>query len=289
MSVIAQKNSPTDPHCGRGTLNDDALLQRLRAGQRIEIAPGLWAERLPPPLSGPQHAPKKSAGTENVNSARSSGEDPFHASQNPDGTNALVCDVEGCGLSRLEPNGQLCVLVGISIERPPLEINELAGKPASGDKPDAIHGHLDKPEIRHPESNSAAIQVDLRTCGGGIYRDGAAVSSTKALRLPHYRNPQPDLVTLHCSQCVDHAKDSAEQRDTKGEPLLQLNAGHFFPVGLLCNAKDTPSKWPIRLGWLVVALMAAVVVPLRVAEIHSAHADREAAKARWASSSSVRG
>lgn len=45
----------------------------------------------------------------------------------------------------------------------------------------------------------------------------------------------------------------------------------------------------LRFSWLAVALLAAVVVPLRVAEIHGAHADRDAAKPRWAASSSVRG
>ncbi len=45
----------------------------------------------------------------------------------------------------------------------------------------------------------------------------------------------------------------------------------------------------LRLAWAAVALLAAVVVPLRIAEIHGAHADRNAAKARWALSTSVRG
>ncbi|WP_445391513.1 hypothetical protein [Stenotrophomonas muris] len=45
----------------------------------------------------------------------------------------------------------------------------------------------------------------------------------------------------------------------------------------------------LRLAWAVVALLAAVVVPLRIAEIHQAHTDRDASKARWALSTSVRG
>jgi len=45
----------------------------------------------------------------------------------------------------------------------------------------------------------------------------------------------------------------------------------------------------VRLAWAAVAVLAAVVVPLRIAEIHQAHADRDAAKARWALSTSVRG
>ncbi|QJP18965.1 hypothetical protein HKK60_05255 [Stenotrophomonas maltophilia] len=45
----------------------------------------------------------------------------------------------------------------------------------------------------------------------------------------------------------------------------------------------------LRLAWAAVALVAAVVVPLRIAEIHQAHTDRDAAKARWALSASVRG
>ena len=45
----------------------------------------------------------------------------------------------------------------------------------------------------------------------------------------------------------------------------------------------------IRAAWLAVALVAAVVVPLRIAEIYGAHAERDAGKARWAASSSVRG
>jgi len=36
-------------------------------------------------------------------------------------------------------------------------------------------------------------------------------------------------------------------------------------------------------------LVAAVVVPLRISEIHQAHSDRNAAKARWALTTSVRG
>ncbi len=44
-----------------------------------------------------------------------------------------------------------------------------------------------------------------------------------------------------------------------------------------------------RCAWAAVALVAAVVVPLRVAEIHQAHSDRGAVKARWAISTSVRG
>ncbi|WP_196769935.1 hypothetical protein [Stenotrophomonas maltophilia] len=45
----------------------------------------------------------------------------------------------------------------------------------------------------------------------------------------------------------------------------------------------------LRLAWAAVVLVATVVVPLRLAEIHQAHADRDAAKARWAATSSVRG
>ncbi|WP_329767275.1 hypothetical protein [Stenotrophomonas maltophilia] len=45
----------------------------------------------------------------------------------------------------------------------------------------------------------------------------------------------------------------------------------------------------LRLAWAAVALVAAIVVPMRIAEIHQAHADRDAAKARWALSTSVRG
>ena len=45
----------------------------------------------------------------------------------------------------------------------------------------------------------------------------------------------------------------------------------------------------LRITWLAVGLLAAVVVPLRIAEIHGAHAERDAAKARWAATSSVRG
>jgi len=45
----------------------------------------------------------------------------------------------------------------------------------------------------------------------------------------------------------------------------------------------------LRITWLAVGLLAAVVVPLRIAEIRSAHAYHDAAKARWATSSSVRG
>lgn len=45
----------------------------------------------------------------------------------------------------------------------------------------------------------------------------------------------------------------------------------------------------LRLAWSALALVAAAVVPLRIAEIHQAHIDRDAAKARWVTSSAVRG
>lgn len=45
----------------------------------------------------------------------------------------------------------------------------------------------------------------------------------------------------------------------------------------------------LRIAWTAVALFAAFVVPLRIAEIHQANTDRDAAKARWAATSSVRG
>ncbi|WP_394122710.1 hypothetical protein [Stenotrophomonas indicatrix] len=45
----------------------------------------------------------------------------------------------------------------------------------------------------------------------------------------------------------------------------------------------------IRFAWAAVALIAAVVVPMRVAQIHQAHSDRDAGKPRWATSSAVRG
>ncbi|WP_185752868.1 hypothetical protein [Stenotrophomonas maltophilia] len=45
----------------------------------------------------------------------------------------------------------------------------------------------------------------------------------------------------------------------------------------------------LRIAWAAVALLAAVLVPLRIAEIHQGHVDRDAAKARWAATSSVRG
>jgi hypothetical protein len=44
-----------------------------------------------------------------------------------------------------------------------------------------------------------------------------------------------------------------------------------------------------RIGWAVLALVAAVVVPLRIAEIVQAHADRVANPQRWVTTSSVRG
>ncbi|MBB5529547.1 hypothetical protein GGD72_000295 [Stenotrophomonas maltophilia] len=45
----------------------------------------------------------------------------------------------------------------------------------------------------------------------------------------------------------------------------------------------------LRLAWAAVVLVAAVVVPLRISEIHQADSDRNAAKARWALTTSVRG
>jgi len=45
-----------------------------------------------------------------------------------------------------------------------------------------------------------------------------------------------------------------------------------------------------RAAWAALAVIAAIVLPLRLIEISQAHADRDAAKARFAtSSSSVRG
>jgi len=44
-----------------------------------------------------------------------------------------------------------------------------------------------------------------------------------------------------------------------------------------------------RVAWAALAFLAAIVVPLRLAEISQAHADRDAAKARFAASTSVRG
>lgn len=44
-----------------------------------------------------------------------------------------------------------------------------------------------------------------------------------------------------------------------------------------------------RFAWAALALVAAIVVPLRLVEISQAHADRDAVKARFAASSTVRG
>lgn len=44
-----------------------------------------------------------------------------------------------------------------------------------------------------------------------------------------------------------------------------------------------------RAAWVALALLAAIVVPMRLVEIGQAHADRDAAKARMASTSTVRG
>jgi hypothetical protein len=44
-----------------------------------------------------------------------------------------------------------------------------------------------------------------------------------------------------------------------------------------------------RAAWAAIALVAAIVVPLRLVEISQAHADRDTAKARFAASSTVRG
>lgn len=45
----------------------------------------------------------------------------------------------------------------------------------------------------------------------------------------------------------------------------------------------------LRAAWAALALIAAVVVPLRIVEIQQAHADRDAAQQRWATTSSSRG
>lgn len=44
-----------------------------------------------------------------------------------------------------------------------------------------------------------------------------------------------------------------------------------------------------RVAWTALAFVAAIVVPLRLAEISQAHADRDAAKVRFAAFTSVRG
>jgi hypothetical protein len=44
-----------------------------------------------------------------------------------------------------------------------------------------------------------------------------------------------------------------------------------------------------RVAWFFLTAVAAVVVPLRLVEISQSHADRDATKARFAASSSVRG
>lgn len=45
----------------------------------------------------------------------------------------------------------------------------------------------------------------------------------------------------------------------------------------------------LRIAWAVLALIAAAVVPLRIAEIVQAHADRDASPPPWVTTSSVRG
>lgn len=58
---------------------------------------------------------------------------------------------------------------------------------------------------------------------------------------------------------------------------------------------ESPTRSGKRMGrkmvlaWALVVATAAVVVPLRLIEISQAHADRDAVKARWATTSSVRG
>lgn len=44
-----------------------------------------------------------------------------------------------------------------------------------------------------------------------------------------------------------------------------------------------------RVAWAALAFVAAIVVPLRLAEISQAHADRDAVKARFGAFTSVRG
>ena len=44
-----------------------------------------------------------------------------------------------------------------------------------------------------------------------------------------------------------------------------------------------------HVAWALLAFVAAIVVPLRLVEISQAHADRDAAKSRFAASSTVRG
>lgn len=44
-----------------------------------------------------------------------------------------------------------------------------------------------------------------------------------------------------------------------------------------------------RAAWAALILVATIVVPIRLAEISQAHADRDATKARIALSSTVRG
>ncbi|QKW58930.1 hypothetical protein HUT07_10500 [Stenotrophomonas sp. NA06056] len=53
--------------------------------------------------------------------------------------------------------------------------------------------------------------------------------------------------------------------------------------------RKAPTSERLRIAWAAVALVAAVVVPLSIAEIVQAHADRDATPQRWATTSSVRG
>ena len=282
-------------HCRSGAVllrpltTDCAIADWLAPGQRVEISRGIWAERLGPPIGLAHNPLQEATGTEHIDAASRGRKDSRHPVEELNGTGTSIRDVEGCAFSRLETHGKPRLLVDVTIERATLEPQKLAFDPALSDKPDAVNCHFNEPKVRNSYSDAPPIQFYIIRSGSRAYGNSASVRSGHAASLPDDGSFQLDLITQHCPRSIDHAKNSAEKRESQGEPLLQLNARHIGPVCVQCNANHSLKQRLVRVAWLAVALLAAIVVPLRVVEIHGAHADRDAAKARWPASSVARG
>ncbi|MDT3467909.1 hypothetical protein [Stenotrophomonas maltophilia] len=270
-------------------MTDGTVAAWLDPGQRVEVAHGIWAERLRPSVCLSHDSPQEAAGTEHIDTASRCRENTRHSAEKLDGARTAVRDVEGCTFTRLEAHGQPRLLVDITIESTTLESHQLAIDPARSHKPNAVNSHFNEAKIGNPYSDAPLIQVDFTRSGSRANGYSAPVMGRYAARFPNDSGLQLNLIAQHCPCGVDHAENSAKKRERQGKSLLQLNACHFGPVCVQCRADHSLKQSLFRLAWLAVALISAAVIPLRIAEIHAAHAERDAAKARWAASTSVRG
>ena len=267
---------------------DDQLIAWLRPGQRVELAPSLWAERSHPSVGFADDVPKKPTGPEYVDTASSGGEHSSHSTKKPDGIISADGEIERRGLSRLQSNRQLRVLIGIPVEgSTPVAITG-AIHPACTNEPNAIDGDLNETEVSHPHADCPLFKVNVVRCRGGIDRKRAAIGSPHATRLPDNLRVQLDLITLHGTPRIDHAKDGTKQCNAERKSLLKLQAGHNYPFRVRFELKHILAPRSIQVAWIAVTLVAGIFVPLRIAEIHQAHVDRDSAKPRWEAISSVR-